>query len=157
MLLDEWRVLPIDPRYELHSSGKIRRVKTKRERKLGLKQCGYLGLVFTQPNAKPRGYDFHVLMALTFLGPRPQGCDVSHIDGNRHNNSIENLCYESRAANMARNTKPPRFPKRHMSAERIALIRAEQGPLRQVAKKFNISLTHAWRIRNNRAWIELDT
>ena len=35
----------------------------------------------------------HILLALTFVGPRPDGHQVRHLDGNRVNNSIENLCW----------------------------------------------------------------
>lgn len=42
----------------------------------------------------------HQLVALTFLGPRPAGCDVRHLDGDPHNNSVENLAYGSRTDNI---------------------------------------------------------
>lgn len=35
----------------------------------------------------------HVLVAAAFLGPRPDGMQVRHADGDRFNNHLSNLCY----------------------------------------------------------------
>lgn len=42
----------------------------------------------------------HALVALTFIGPRPQGLEVCHRDGNPTNNAIDNLRYDTRTNNL---------------------------------------------------------
>ena len=42
----------------------------------------------------------HRLVASTFLGPKPTGMDVMHLDGNRQNNAAENLRYGTRKENL---------------------------------------------------------
>lgn len=42
----------------------------------------------------------HILIALTFLGPRPPGMVVNHKDGDKENNSASNLEYISSSANI---------------------------------------------------------
>jgi hypothetical protein len=42
----------------------------------------------------------HTLVALAFFGPRPDGYDVCHLNGNPANNTPENLAYGSRAENI---------------------------------------------------------
>lgn len=42
----------------------------------------------------------HVLVALTFIGPRPEGCDVRHLDGDPQNNRADNLAYGTRRENI---------------------------------------------------------
>lgn len=149
-----WTLLPIDSRYELHPSGKIRSVKTKRVRKLQLKQNGYLGLVFTHVDRKPTGHDFHSLMALTFLGFRPEKHDVSHIDGNRLNNSLNNLCYESRAANVCR-VSSHKSGYTRMTAARVRKIRSSKIAAHILAERYGISKTQVWRIKRRIAWSNL--
>ncbi len=41
----------------------------------------------------------HALVALAFIGPRPDGYDVMHIDGTRTNNAVGNLRYGTRSEN----------------------------------------------------------
>lgn len=42
----------------------------------------------------------HTAVALTFIGPRPDGMDVCHNDGNPENNHVENLRYDTRTDNI---------------------------------------------------------
>jgi len=39
------------------------------------------------------------LVALTFIGPRPEGLVVCHADGNKNNNRLENLRYDTQTEN----------------------------------------------------------
>lgn len=42
----------------------------------------------------------HQLVALAFLGPRPEGMDVCHADGDPANNDAANLRYDTRTENI---------------------------------------------------------
>lgn len=42
----------------------------------------------------------HALVALAFIGPRPEGLEVCHNDGNPQNNRADNLRYDTHASNM---------------------------------------------------------
>ena len=42
----------------------------------------------------------HVLVAREFIGPKPSRYDVNHIDGNKANNTIDNLEYVTRGENI---------------------------------------------------------
>ncbi|KOF56637.1 MULTISPECIES: NUMOD4 motif-containing HNH endonuclease [Clostridium] len=46
------------------------------------------------------GSPVHHLIALTFLGDRPKGYDVRHLDGNPQNNKLSNLAYGTRTQNI---------------------------------------------------------
>lgn len=50
-------------------------------------------------NTKRSTQNVHSLVAAAFLGPRPEGAHVRHIDGTRDNNVPENLTYGTRSEN----------------------------------------------------------
>lgn len=43
--------------------------------------------------------EVHVLVAAAFIGPRPEGLEVCHNDGNPRNNHIDNLRYDTKSSN----------------------------------------------------------
>ena len=46
-------------------------------------------------NGKVKSYEIQRIMGLTFLGYRPNGYHVCHVDGDKNNNNIKNLRYDS--------------------------------------------------------------
>lgn len=48
----------------------------------------------------------HTLVMMTYVGPRPDGMEIDHIDRNKANNRLENLRYVTRKENMANVDKP---------------------------------------------------
>ena len=48
-----------------------------------------------------RAINVHTLVALAFIGPKPDGKEVDHIDKDRTNNYYKNLRYVTRKENMA--------------------------------------------------------
>ena len=50
-------------------------------------------------------YAVHLLVMSTFVGAKPEGYVVDHIDGNRYNNALSNLEYVTQAENVRRSRK----------------------------------------------------
>jgi len=50
-------------------------------------------------DGKYKSFKVHCLVALTFIGPRPEGLDVRHLDGDQVNNNLANLAYGTRSEN----------------------------------------------------------
>ncbi len=101
-MAEQWLEHPGDSRYEVSSEGRVRNSETKRIRKDSISPSGYRTTVFSTPGGKHRAFYVHCSVMAAFVGPCPDGCEVSHLDGDNGNNTLSNLVYESRTKNMGR-------------------------------------------------------
>jgi hypothetical protein len=60
----------------------------------------YKRIVLTSRKGDRRSFLVHILLATTFHGPRPEGAEVRHLDGNSRNNHVDNLAWGTRLENM---------------------------------------------------------
>lgn len=112
--LEDWRpVADWEGLYEVSDKGRVRGLERVMKTKQG--QRKYQAKLFT-PGRSGNGYlvvslsnesagrkvkaHIHSLVAQAFIGPQRRGLDVNHIDGNKHNNRIENLEYTTRSRNI---------------------------------------------------------
>jgi hypothetical protein len=99
----EWRpVVGYEGLYEASSDGQVRSLarKTTTGKVLSpqINNSGYLRVSVTKNTSK---YLYiHHLVAAAFIGPRPNGMDVNHINGIKTDNRAENLEYVTRTENM---------------------------------------------------------
>lgn len=63
---------------------------------------GHLGVCLCRRGI-PKQFRVHCLVLLAFIGPRPSGMEVRHLDGDPSNNQIWNLAYGTHSEN-ARDT-----------------------------------------------------
>lgn len=111
MSTEEWRPIPGFPGYEASDQGRVRSLDRISTGQLRNRVCGRLlaqqikpgtGYLSVHLTINGRGFtrNVHVLIAATFLGPRPERMDVCHGNGERHDNRPENLRYDTRGANL---------------------------------------------------------
>ncbi len=104
-LAEEWRPWR-DGNYEVSSHGRVRRAKPGRRTEVGrlmtpiTLKIGYL-MVGPTVNGKNVNTFVHAMVAECFIGPRPEGAEINHIDGNKANPHVSNLEYVTHAENMA--------------------------------------------------------
>lgn len=102
---EEWRSVPnFEAYYQVSSGGQVRslpRVSTngRGPRRLkGRVLVPYMGTGYPQiklsADGKRRGVAVHVLVAEVFIGARPEGAIVRHLNGDRNDNHVENIGYE---------------------------------------------------------------
>lgn len=100
----------------------------------------------------------HALVALVFIGPRPEGMQVCHSNGDRQDNRLENLRYDTCAGNHAdmltHGTRRvgERAPAAKLSNARVGEIKAAKGgmTLGEAAAAFGVSKNHICNIWNGR-------
>lgn len=98
-----WKQIESLP-YEVSDTGLVRRIETGRHYKASLNKDGYRVVVFTICG-KNIGRRVARLVAAAFIGPIPEGLTVNHIDGNKTNDTIENLEIVSLRENLAHATR----------------------------------------------------
>lgn len=105
-----------------------------------------------------KGSPVHQLVALTFLGPVPDGCEVCHNDGNPRNNAVENLRYDTRTENIIDVMRLGRRWRKLCMAE-VKEIRALIGKGYtgvELSRIFNVSQTTISSIKHGRTfgWVK---
>ncbi len=87
--------------YEISNLGKCRRLLKSGEHRIiqgTINNRGYL-YIQVQRNGKRINLPFHELVALSFIGERPEGLVIDHIDRNPLNNTADNLRYITQREN----------------------------------------------------------
>lgn len=69
-----------------------------RQMKTPLDSHGYYHVAFRMAG-KQTTYRIHTLVLNAFVGPRPAGYECRHLDGNRTNNRLTNICWGTGAEN----------------------------------------------------------
>ena len=123
---EEWRIIPGHIGFEASSYGRIRSFIRKKEGKIlnqflrGDKKK-YLSVNISRPTQS--GHTTHSLIAKAFIGPRPDGLVVDHIDNDSNNNHADNLQYITSQENNTKDRdesnytrKNNRFVKKSVSA-----------------------------------------
>jgi hypothetical protein len=112
-MIEEWRTVSgFEGFYAVSNFGRVKSLsrvvydKRKRPRNLSerimsgaIKNNGYLHVSLRKPGDKQLKRLVHRLVAITFIPI--DGDEINHIDGNKLNNTVQNLQWCSRAENMA--------------------------------------------------------
>ena len=92
--MEVWKDTFYNDKYEASNEGRVRRKGKIDCLKINCKSTGNYGRVNIGKTMV-----VHKIVALTFLGDRPNGMDINHIDGNKKNNHVDNLEFVTRSEN----------------------------------------------------------
>lgn len=96
---EEWRPVPGLEHFLVSSLGNVMHAKNRKLRATCIDKGGYPRVGLTKPGGS-KVYKVHHLVALAFIGPRPDGAVVNHIDGVKTNNRSDNLEYATPRGNL---------------------------------------------------------
>lgn len=128
--------IPGWPEYTISTTGSVRRIVgacgavVGKELKWTVLKNGYAKVSLCRDSCR-REYLVHRLVALTYIG-NAEGLDVCHFDGNKLNNSLQNLRIDTRKGNMAdqiRMHKTPRGEKSGSNKYSTEFIRSIKSRL----------------------------
>lgn len=170
----EWKPIPSLKKYEASNTGLIRNSETLKVLKPQNNIFGYYAMTCRPEPYKQTNVRVHRAVAEAFLGECPDGYVVNHIDGNKHNNNIDNLEYVTSSENnqhaydtglkVANMTNVIKKGEEHY----LSKVSEEQAieilkyfyqtgyGSRKIAKHFNISRGTVDGIIRNRTWKHLD-
>lgn len=104
-LTEAWTPIPDQADYEISDHGRVRSLKRGTPYMLkpqaNALRGGYLHVGTSQGVGHQYTLKVHVQVALAFLGPRPDGLVIRHLDGNATNNHLDNLAYGTFLENSA--------------------------------------------------------
>ena len=168
-----WKDIPgYEGRYQASTEGRIRSVdhrvrlvahgtettRLMRGRVLRPGRNSKSGHVYVMLGHGAAGSPVHQLIARTFLGPVPNGCEVCHNDGDPRNNTVENLRYDTRSENIKDVVRQGR-PWRKLNDKDVREIREMLGrgcTGAEIARAFSVSPNCVSCIKTGRtfAWLE---
>lgn len=100
----------------------------------------------------------HQLVAAAFIGPRPDGAQVAHADGNPANNRAENLRYATPLENTGDKylhgtvLRGADVANAKLNENQVRLIRDSELSVTKAAKIFGVSIAQVSRIRSGTRW-----
>ena len=95
----------------------------------------------------------HVLVLEAFVGPRPAGYDACHDNGNKRDNRLTNLRWDTRSNNVKqRAAKGERHPSSKLTEKQVIAIRASKDGLAKMSAKYAVSLATVSNVRNRKVW-----
>lgn len=160
-----WKPIPGFDGYEASSDGRVRSVDRwivfadgRRRFYHGQQLSDYPGVEDYRRvtlKIKSVGYreNIHVLVALAFHGPCPEGLWVCHNNGIGSDNREDNLRYDTPVANSMdrwrHGTMVECLPHRLPDAT-VRAIREATGTVDALAAQFNVSRTSVWNLRNGK-------
>ncbi len=103
-----------------------------------------------------------ILVLEAFVGPRPDGMECCHKDGNCLNDSLGNLRWDTSAANkadMVRHGTRPRgeaIRNSKLTADAVREIRVSGGPLKPLAEKHGVTTTLISLILRRKVWAHVE-
>lgn len=92
------RVIPGFPGYLITDDGLVFN-RHGRQRKTHRSKKGYWRISLPTDRGR-RSYYIHTLVLLAYTGPRPEGMEARHLDGNKDNNHASNLAWGAKSENV---------------------------------------------------------
>ncbi len=166
--LEIWKPYPsYESIYEISNHGRLAVITPdgRKLRKLNNK-THYLSASLKAINGqKPKTSYIHQDVAKVFIGPRPDLMIVRHLDGNRFNNHVSNLCYGTPEQNYAdtrkhkvhQGSKNGRAKLDEKKVKMIKILLNNQVAVKEIADAFDVEAISIYAIKQGRNWAHVKT
>lgn len=164
LVVDSFIPIPGYEDYAVSACGAIlsmKRGKVKQMRAIST-ASGYRSISLCRPGARALIRLVHHIVLEAFVGNRPDGMETRHLDGNRTNNSLPNLCWGTPLENGKDRTrhgtawgpsmKGVSNPRAKLTEGDVVQIRRMEGSCDRLAALFGVSRTLITLIRARKIW-----
>jgi DNA-binding transcriptional regulator YiaG len=172
-----WKAVPgFEGAYEVSDQGRVRSLdrvvtvspnrwggvsrKSIRGRVLvpGPHQGGYQSVNLYAEGAQ-HSTTVHILVAAAFLGPRPEGHEVCHKDGDHQNSALTNLRYGTPVSNNqdkrrhGTHLQGDEHPTAKLNTRQVLEIRRARGvPQEVLAERYGVTLSNISAVQLRKSW-----
>jgi hypothetical protein len=164
--VEEWRLVPGWPSFEVSSYGIVRFAVDGYRKKAGYVLKPWRNRTRLQvelrANRSRKKFFVHQLVVAAFIGSAPSDeHEIAHWDGDTENNYVKNLRWATSLENSADRDRHGRTARGEMSGpsrlvesqvRQIISLCSSGTPQQKVAKKFGVSKHTVWCIANKRTW-----
>lgn len=171
---EQWIAVEFNNRYEVSNKGRVRRIvagkstKINRVLKPRKNDKGYVSvMLYFGTKDNKRSFSIHKLVAHAFLGKKPEGYEINHKNGVKHDNLLENLEYVTPSQNVqhafdylnhfrARGDTNGNAVLSEDQAIEIKTLLRSGAKGRDIAKQFGVSVSTVSAIKHRRIWQHLE-
>jgi len=167
---EEWKICTRNDNYAVSNFGRVKRIVEEdntyvgRILKMPLNGRGYQRVCLCK-NGIVKHCTVHTLIAEAFLGKRPKGYEINHIDGDKENNYIWNLEYVTQKENIQHAVENGLCP-RGSNHYHSKLVESDILKIREmyktgrycqweIADKFKVAKQHISLIVRKKAWAHI--
>jgi len=162
-MIEAWRdIVGWEGLYEVSDVGRVRNARTGHVKKISPhKTLGYAFFTMKAAGRKQKTTTVHAEMARAFIGPRPDGCEVLHRDGDRMGNRLGNLRYGTRAENVKdtiRHGRVPHGERQHnakLTEQDVIAIRKDWRGSRRLSRKYGVCRQTVDDVKAGKSWKHL--
>jgi hypothetical protein len=138
-----WKPIPKYENYDASNLGRIRRNKPSggiRILKGSIGSDGYVKIGLSS-NGKTKTFNCHVLIAIVFMGHKPNGYKngyvIDHIDSDKSNNLVKNLRFITPRDNIIKERNPKIFHGINKDKHGIFVVRFQHNKVRHYVGRFS--------------------
>ena len=157
--MEEWRsVVGYEGLYEVSNLGRVKTVKTGRIKKFTSHCLDTRPFLQIWKNNTPKIFRPHTLVLTAFIGPRPDGMECCHNDGNPWHNMLSNLRWDTAASNQKDRIKHGTTNRGEncgtakLTQFQVDAIRKDSRLQRVIAYEYGVLQSAISRIKSGKRW-----
>ena len=157
--MEKWLpVIGYEELYEVSDHGTVRNKRTLKVKAYTLNKEQSRPFMGLWRGNRIKIFKPHTLVLTAFVGPRPQGLECCHNDGNPWNNHIDNLRWDTPQNNQRDRAKHgtsnrgERCAAAKLTEQQVAAIRADSRLQREIAADYGVRENTISRIKSGKRW-----